>query len=244
MPAGAARSSAASARSSTSRGGSRAIAARTTSSGSCGKLRPGDQEFLHHRRQLRAQPQLGADLRPADRAARRRGHPDQADHPGRHAVPSDSQLHREGRTRRRQARVHRPGEHQPGQSDRRRKKKQNRITEYRTMLQAWKAVRAITYCGYIIGFPNDTPESRAARHRDHQARAAGRLPRVLLPDAVARFGGPSDAAPGRRVDGPGSEQVRRRARHHRPPADVAPKSGRTPIAGPGTSTTSRPTSRR
>ncbi len=38
------------------------------------------------------------------------------------------------------------------------KKKQNRITEYRTMLQAWKAVRAITYCGYIIGFPNDTSE--------------------------------------------------------------------------------------
>ena len=38
------------------------------------------------------------------------------------------------------------------------KKKQNRITEYRAMLQAWKAVRAITYCGYIIGLPNDTPE--------------------------------------------------------------------------------------
>jgi radical SAM superfamily enzyme YgiQ (UPF0313 family) len=38
------------------------------------------------------------------------------------------------------------------------KKKQNRITEYRTMLQAWKSVRAITYCGYIIGFPNDTRE--------------------------------------------------------------------------------------
>jgi hypothetical protein len=38
------------------------------------------------------------------------------------------------------------------------KKKQNRITEYRTMLQAWKSIRAITYCGYIIGFPNDTPE--------------------------------------------------------------------------------------
>jgi hypothetical protein len=37
------------------------------------------------------------------------------------------------------------------------KKKQNRITEYRTMLQAWKSIRAITYCGYIIGFPNDTP---------------------------------------------------------------------------------------
>ncbi|MFM9843908.1 MAG: B12-binding domain-containing radical SAM protein [Dongiaceae bacterium] len=38
------------------------------------------------------------------------------------------------------------------------KKKQNRITEYRTMLQMWKAIGAMTYCGYIIGFPNDTPE--------------------------------------------------------------------------------------
>jgi hypothetical protein len=37
-------------------------------------------------------------------------------------------------------------------------KKQNRITEYRAMLQAWKAIGAITYCGYIIGLPNDTPE--------------------------------------------------------------------------------------
>jgi hypothetical protein len=39
------------------------------------------------------------------------------------------------------------------------KKKQNRITEYRTMLQRWKAVRVVTYCGYIIGFPADRPES-------------------------------------------------------------------------------------
>ncbi len=38
------------------------------------------------------------------------------------------------------------------------KKKQNRITEYRDMLQQWKAIKAITYCGYIIGFPNDTRE--------------------------------------------------------------------------------------
>ena len=27
------------------------------------------------------------------------------------------------------------------------------------MLLAWKAVRIITYCGYITGFPNDTVES-------------------------------------------------------------------------------------
>ena len=25
------------------------------------------------------------------------------------------------------------------------------------MLQAWKSIGAMTYCGYIIGFPNDTP---------------------------------------------------------------------------------------
>ena len=37
------------------------------------------------------------------------------------------------------------------------KKRQNRITEYRTMLQAWKAIGALTYAGYIIGFPHDTP---------------------------------------------------------------------------------------
>jgi radical SAM superfamily enzyme YgiQ (UPF0313 family) len=39
------------------------------------------------------------------------------------------------------------------------KKKQNRITEYREMLLAWKAIRAIIYAGYIIGFPADTRES-------------------------------------------------------------------------------------
>jgi radical SAM superfamily enzyme YgiQ (UPF0313 family) len=38
------------------------------------------------------------------------------------------------------------------------KKKQNKITEYRKMLLAWKNAKIITYCGYIIGFPNDTPE--------------------------------------------------------------------------------------
>jgi radical SAM superfamily enzyme YgiQ (UPF0313 family) len=39
------------------------------------------------------------------------------------------------------------------------KKRQNKITEYRTMLLAWKAARVITCAGYIIGFPNDTVES-------------------------------------------------------------------------------------
>jgi hypothetical protein len=39
------------------------------------------------------------------------------------------------------------------------KKRQNRITEYRTMLQRWKAARVVTYCGYILGFPADRPDS-------------------------------------------------------------------------------------
>jgi hypothetical protein len=39
------------------------------------------------------------------------------------------------------------------------KKRQNKITEYRQMLLAWKAARVITYAGYILGFPNDTVDS-------------------------------------------------------------------------------------
>jgi len=36
-------------------------------------------------------------------------------------------------------------------------KGQNRITEYRAMLQAWHRVGALTYAGYILAFPGDTP---------------------------------------------------------------------------------------
>jgi radical SAM superfamily enzyme YgiQ (UPF0313 family) len=42
------------------------------------------------------------------------------------------------------------------------KKKQNRVHEYRQMFLAWRAQRVITYAGYILGFPGDTPE-RIAR---------------------------------------------------------------------------------
>src|SRR5438270_2999415 len=38
------------------------------------------------------------------------------------------------------------------------KKQQNKITEYRKMLLAWKKAKVLTYCGYILGFPNDTPD--------------------------------------------------------------------------------------
>ena len=39
------------------------------------------------------------------------------------------------------------------------KKRQNKITDYRQMLLAWKHVGIVTYCGYILGFPSDTRES-------------------------------------------------------------------------------------
>ncbi len=39
------------------------------------------------------------------------------------------------------------------------KKRQNKITEYRAMLQAWRAAGCTTYAGYILGFPGDTKES-------------------------------------------------------------------------------------
>jgi len=40
-------------------------------------------------------------------------------------------------------------------------KGQNRITEYRSMLQAWRRAGVLTYAGYILGFPGDTPETIA-----------------------------------------------------------------------------------
>jgi len=41
------------------------------------------------------------------------------------------------------------------------KKRQNKIWEYREMLQAWRRVHVSTHAGYILGFPSDTPESIA-----------------------------------------------------------------------------------
>jgi hypothetical protein len=39
------------------------------------------------------------------------------------------------------------------------KKNQNKITDYRQMLQAWRDKGAFTFAGYILGFPGDTRES-------------------------------------------------------------------------------------
>ncbi len=95
------------------------------------------------------------------------------------------------------------------------KKRQNKIGEYRRMLQAWRAAGVITFCGYILGFPEDTAESIAQRHRDPQARASGRLPGVLHADPAAGVGGPSEALAYGRSNGTRHEQIRPGAHLHR-----------------------------
>lgn len=40
-------------------------------------------------------------------------------------------------------------------------KGQNQITEYRAMMQAWRRHKVLTFAGYILGFPHDTPASVA-----------------------------------------------------------------------------------
>ena len=81
------------------------------------QCRAGHHPLLHHRRQFRPQQELGADPRPADRAAREGGLQDPPAAAGRHAVPPHSGLHREGGARRLHRGVHRAREHQSGIAD-------------------------------------------------------------------------------------------------------------------------------
>ena len=72
----------------------------------------GHHPLLRHRRQFRAQQELGADPRPPDRAARAARLQHQAPVAGGHALPPHSQLHPESGARRLHCRVHRAREHQ------------------------------------------------------------------------------------------------------------------------------------
>ena len=88
------------------------------------------------------------------------------------------------------------------------KKRQNKVTDYRRMLQAWRDAGVITFCGYILGFPADTGRVDRARHPHHPARAAGRHPGILRPDAAAGIGGSQDPGCPGRLDGSGHEPLR------------------------------------
>ena len=80
-------------------------------------------------------------------------------------------------------------------------KGQNRITEYRKMLQAWKRAKVLTYAGYILGFPADTPASIERDIAHHPARAPDRYHGVLHADAAARLQRSSGDVSARRADG-------------------------------------------
>jgi len=105
---------------------------------------------------------LGGDLRPADRDARARR--------ARAAVPSSRSTRSATASRTLSRRRRAPAasgslsgfENNQPDSLLQAKKKQNRVHEYRQMFLAWRAQRVITYAGYILGFPGDTPE-RIAR---------------------------------------------------------------------------------
>ena len=124
------------------------------------------------------------------------------------------------------------------------KKRQNKIWEYREMLQAWRSAKVMTCAGYILGFPTDTPESIA---RDIE------IIKKELPIDILEFfyltplPGSEDHKKlymNGRADGPRHEQVRPRARLHRASAACRRRTGSGSIATPGRATTPTSMSRR
>ena len=99
------------------------------------------------------------------------------------------------------------------------KKRQNKITEYRKMLLAWKAQGMMTLAGYILGFPGDTPETIR--------RDIAIIQKELPLDVVEFFC--LTPLPGSedhqvlwkqgRCDGAGPQQIRHRTRLRSPPQD-------------------------
>ncbi len=49
-------------------------------------------------------------------------------------------------------------------------KHQNHVDEYRAMLQSWRDAGVVTYAGYILGFPGETPDTIARDLRVVQSR--------------------------------------------------------------------------
>ena len=124
------------------------------------------------------------------------------------------------------------------------KKRQNKIWEYRDMLQAWRRAKVMTWAGYILGFPDRHARIDRPRHRHHQARTADRHSRILLPHAPAGIGGPQGPSSQGRVDGEGHEQLRSRACLRQPCDHVGGRRGAASIATPGRATIPTRMSRR
>ena len=119
----------------------------------------GIKRLLHHRRQFRAQPRLGVVVRPSDPSSRKTEFPKlgftiQVDTLC-HKIPNFIEKAAQAGVRR----VFIGLENINPDNLIAAKKRQNKITEYREMLQKWRDHGAITYAGYILGFPADTKES-------------------------------------------------------------------------------------
>jgi hypothetical protein len=123
------------------------------------------------------------------------------------------------------------------------KKRQNKIWEYREMLQGLETGQGHHLRRLHPRFPDRHAGNDCARHRDHQGRVADRHPRVLLPDAPAGLGGSEEALSQRGADGPRHEQIRCRACLHRASAHVEGGMGSRPIATPGRASIPTSTSR-
>ena len=83
--------------------------------------------------------------------------------PGRHAVPPDSEFHRKGGARRLQPGLHRIRKHQSREPASHQEKAESghRVSQDVPRIRS----KVITYAGYILGFPNDTPERFSATSR-------------------------------------------------------------------------------
>ena len=120
--------------------------------------RAGHRPVLHHRRQFCPQQRLGDSARPGDRAEEKEGI-----HVG-FTIQVDTLCHKipnfiEKATKAGVRRVFIGLENINPDNLIAAKKRQNKITEYRRMLQKWRSHGAITFAGYILGFPADTKES-------------------------------------------------------------------------------------
>ena len=194
------------------------------------ELQAGHHVVLHHRRQHGPQQALGRVLRPADRAQGERGHRGLPDHPGRHPVPSHPALHRTRRAGPASIACFIGLENINPDNLLAAKKRQNKITEYRKMLQAWHTSRRLDLGGLHPRLPRRHARIDPARHGDHQEGAAARHPRAVHADAAARLGGPPDAVEAGRVDGPRPQQVRPASSRRASSEDERRASTTRPIA--------------
>ena len=149
--------SAPSARSSTCRGAKAGSLCGRSLTARARERRPRHQALLHHRRQFCPQPRLGELV---DRLIELRGEGLNIGF----TIQVDTLCHRipnfiEKTTQAGVRRVFIGLENINPDNLLAAKKRQNKITEYRYMLQKWREHGATTYAGYIFGFPGDTKES-------------------------------------------------------------------------------------